>query len=61
MIWPTVTGLSDGQSVNAETLNVPIYQLSARTNWLYQQVTDLVSAATGEATKLLSAPLTTSA
>ena len=33
-IWQNVTGLTDGQSVEAETFNVPIGQLVARTEYL---------------------------
>ena len=59
-MWPTVQGLVDGTPVNADTFNVPIYQLATRTNWLYQQVSGLLASNSGEATVLYDAAVTTS-
>lgn len=36
--WPAVTRLSDGQNVDAATLNKPIEELAERTNYLYDKI-----------------------
>lgn len=42
-MWSQVKKFSDGESLNAETLNVPIGQLGDRTSFLYSRLKELIN------------------
>lgn len=42
-MWYQVKKFSDGENLNAKTLNVPIGQLGARTDYLYERLSELMS------------------
>lgn len=60
--WVAVHGLVDGNTspVNADTLNRPLFELAERTNYLYNQLQQLVGQNQYDSIRLPSAPLDTS-
>lgn len=58
-LWVAVHGLTDGQDVNADTFNRPLYELAERTNYLYGRLQTLVGANPYESIRLYDVPLTT--
>ena len=59
-IWTQVIGLRDGtDSVDAESLNKPLYQLKERTDYLYQQLQALLGSGTFESLRIPNVPLDT--
>lgn len=58
-LWVAVHGLVDGQDVKADTFNSPLYELAARTNYLYNRLQDLLGSSIYESVRLYDVPLAT--
>ena len=57
--WPAVHGLVDGNTspVNADTFNRPLFELAERTNYLYNQLQQLIGQNEFDSVRLPNAPL----
>lgn len=58
-MWSQVKKFSDGESLNAETLNIPIGQLGDRTSYLYNKLKGLLDSGKMSAVVLTGVPLAT--
>lgn len=59
-MWNSVKRFEDGESLNAEVLNIPIGQLGDRTDYLYNRIIDLISGGKMSAVVLTDVELSTS-
>ena len=57
--WPAVHGLADGQPVNSDTINGPLFELAQRTNYLFSQLQGLLGDNPFESVLLAGVPLAT--
>ena len=56
-LWVAVHGLRNTENVEDSVLNRPIFELTERTNYLYQQISQLTSTGLFESMRILDAPL----
>jgi hypothetical protein len=56
-VWSQVTKFRDGESLNADTLNIPVSQLSERTEYLYARLKALIESDKMSSVVLTDVPL----
>ena len=59
-LWVAVHGLQDGEDVVFDVLNRPVFELTERTNYLYEQLAQLRGSSAFESIRITDAPVLTS-
>lgn len=56
-LWVAVHGLKNNEELEESVLNRPLYDLTERTNYLYERLQDLIGASPFEAVRFIDVPL----
>jgi hypothetical protein len=59
-LWVAVHGIQDGEDIDFNTLNRPVFELTERTNYLYEQLQALTGVGAFESVRITNASVETS-